>query len=978
MRVEADPPSFAAQLDGLSRLLALVPEVERRVLYLGEQGEQFRARAGGPRRELVTLTPVKAERANLRARGPFEAILCDGALARLRQPVEMLKKLREALTPEGRLVLRAPNLRHMDVLQALVEGGQPQEPAGFTRRSLEVLLQEAGFAVTQVQGVPGPGHAEWQQVGGPGELRAGRMGISDLDPEEAEEFFFSEWVVSAQPAPEVDWGLTSVVMLTWNELPYTQRCLASLRRHTRLPIELIVVDNGSTDGTVAWLESQPDLHLIVNPSNLGFPKAANQGIAAAKGRQILLLNNDIVLTAGWLGRLLAHLHASPQVGMVGPCSNFVSGPQQVPVSYQNLVELESFAWRLGRSKRGQYRGTDRLVGFCLLIKRELLDRVGVLDEQFGLGCFEDDDLCRRATAAGYELRICDDAFVHHYGGRSFIGNQVPFSELMAGNQQRFLRKWGTTPAPLPAPTMSQPLALLGDRRPASSAQRRAGQPTISLCMIVRNEADKLRACLDSARPYVDEMIVVDTGSTDATAEIARACGATVIQSEWQDSFSAARNVSLAHATGEWIFWLDADDVLPPASGEALRRSVQEASTQVLGFVAQVHCPAGPGEEGETVVDHVKLFRNRPDLRFELRIHEQILPSIRRAGGEIARAPIHVHHAHYDHSPEGQARKRARDARLLALDLQEAPDHPFVHFNVGMTACHEHDYATAVHHLRQSIQLSHPSDSQVRKAYALLASAQRAQGQPAAARATCEEGLGHYPRDGELLFNLALAYQQAGDLGEAEASFQQLLSLPERGDHLASIDTGIFSYKARHNLAVVLQGMGKLAEAEAAWQQALAEQPEFLPGWLALGDLLLDQQRQEEFAQLARRAQRVDGAMGALLLARAALRQGEPVQAESHLRAALEKRPDLVEGWRLLSHVLLRRGERQEVESVLRRLVALTPGDGEALHNLGTLLVETGRAQEAIAHLQQAVALRPEYPPSQELLQAAMAKAGAGN
>ena len=109
----------------------------------------------------------------------------------------------------------------------------------------------------------------------------------------------------AGPVPER--GLTSIVIVTHNQLEYTRQCLDSIRRLTDEPYELIVVDNGSSDGTVEYLRSLPDVRLIVNETNRGFPAAANQGIARAGGSQILLLNNDVVVTTGWLCRLLRAL-----------------------------------------------------------------------------------------------------------------------------------------------------------------------------------------------------------------------------------------------------------------------------------------------------------------------------------------------------------------------------------------------------------------------------------------------------------------------------------------------------------------------------------------------------------------------------------------------------------------------------------------------------------------------------------------------
>ncbi|MDQ3812599.1 MAG: glycosyltransferase, partial [Armatimonadota bacterium] len=221
------------------------------------------------------------------------------------------------------------------------------------------------------------------------------------------------------------------------------------------------------------------------------------------------------------------------------------------------------------------------------------------------------------------------------------------------------------------------------------------QPTISLCMIVRNEERVLGDCLQSVQPWVDEIIIVDTGSEDRTVEIAHSFGARVFHFPWCDDFSAARNESLCHATGDWLFWMDADDTIPEACGQKLHELVFLSEDRVTGFLMQVHIPPAPGETGCTVVDHVKLFRNWPELRFEGRIHEQILEAIYRCDGRVERSDLYVVHSGYDYSPEGQQRKRERDLLLLEKDLQDRPDHPFVLFNIGMTAYHLKDYAKAV-------------------------------------------------------------------------------------------------------------------------------------------------------------------------------------------------------------------------------------------------------------------------------------------
>src|SRR5262249_42092307 len=148
-----------------------------------------------------------------------------------------------------------------------------------------------------------------------------------------------------------------------------------------------------------------------------------------------------VVTTGWLGGMLRALHSDPRIGLVGPCSNRVSGEQEVPVSYEDLTDLDGFAWAWAKRRQGLLEETDRLVGFCLLIRRELIARIGMLDERFGTGCFEDDDYCLRCRNAGYRAVIARDAFVHHFGGRTFAASGVDFAALMHRNQQLFNEKW---------------------------------------------------------------------------------------------------------------------------------------------------------------------------------------------------------------------------------------------------------------------------------------------------------------------------------------------------------------------------------------------------------------------------------------------------------------------------------------------------------------------------------------------------------
>ncbi len=291
------------------------------------------------------------------------------------------------------------------------------------------------------------------------------------------------------------WGLVSIIIVTHNQCGYTKECIDSIRLRTDEPYELIFVDNGSTDRTVEYLRgitrpftpsstdasSEPcgllAARLIENSDNRGFPAAVNQGLNIARGDYIVLLNNDTVVPTGWLPRILEVFDEDRRIGLVGPCSNNVSGPQCVPVAYQEMASLDGFAWDWGKQHRGAIEDTDRLIGFCLVIKRAVIDQIGLLDERFGIGCFEDDDLCLRALQAGWRAVIARAAFVHHYGNRTFAGSGVDLGNVLDVNRQKFLEKWAQEIEPrnagAPAP---QSEGVAGDGRLQAASVECPGSP----------------------------------------------------------------------------------------------------------------------------------------------------------------------------------------------------------------------------------------------------------------------------------------------------------------------------------------------------------------------------------------------------------------------------------------------------------------------------------------------------------------------
>lgn len=341
--------------------------------------------------------------------------------------------------------------------------------------------------------------------------------------------------------------LTSIVILTHNQLPLTIQCLESIRKYTA-DYELIVVDNGSTDGTVDYLKRQPDVTLHCNGTNAGFPKGCNQGTAMSRGDNILYLNNDTVVTEGWLEPLLRVLHEDERVGMTGPVTNRSSGHQCIPVPYTDtdLIGMEAFARSYMRQQAGRSGSARRLIGFCLVVKRAVLDEIGGFDERFGLGNYEDDDLSLRALRAGYDLRVVYDSFIHHVGHATMHSLQNSgLSLLLSINRLKAAEKWGCD------------IHQLIYRQ----------LPSVSACLVVRNAGEALLDTLASLKAHVDEIVVADLGSTDASTSIAAMYTPHVFRLTEAEAGEAYR-FAFERATGDYVLWQRPDE---PLSGQTLRR-----------------------------------------------------------------------------------------------------------------------------------------------------------------------------------------------------------------------------------------------------------------------------------------------------------------------------------------------------------------------------------------------------------------------
>jgi GT2 family glycosyltransferase/glycosyltransferase involved in cell wall biosynthesis len=247
----------------------------------------------------------------------------------------------------------------------------------------------------------------------------------------------------ALPLPKI-----SVIVLTYNNLDLTKTCLDSLLRWNDYPaLEIIVVDNASNDDTPAYLTAlhaqHPEIKVILNADNVGFAAGNNVGLKVATGDYVAMLNNDTVVTPGWALTLARHLQANPDIGLIGPVTNNIGNEAKITIEYSNFNDMVPIALAHTAAHMGQHFPLRTLAFFCVMMPRAIFEQVGYLDENFGLGFFEDDDYCRRIEALGKTIVCAEDVFVHHHLSASF--NKLKSGARQAlfdKNKAYFESKWG--------------------------------------------------------------------------------------------------------------------------------------------------------------------------------------------------------------------------------------------------------------------------------------------------------------------------------------------------------------------------------------------------------------------------------------------------------------------------------------------------------------------------------------------------------
>jgi len=233
--------------------------------------------------------------------------------------------------------------------------------------------------------------------------------------------------------------MCDIVIAVWNNLELTKSCIDSIIKNTDIDYRLIIIDNASNIETKKHLEDLKSkegqkILLVRNETNLGFIKAVNQGMRLSEAPYVCLINNDTIVTKGWLGEMIRVAESSPKIGLINPSSNTLG---QKPKKGELM---EAYAEKL-KNNSAFFAEIGSAIGFCMLIKKEIIDKIGIFDEIYGMGNFEDTDYSRRVIKEGYIAVRANCAYVYHDEGSSF-GRCSSFDENFERNRQIYEFRWG--------------------------------------------------------------------------------------------------------------------------------------------------------------------------------------------------------------------------------------------------------------------------------------------------------------------------------------------------------------------------------------------------------------------------------------------------------------------------------------------------------------------------------------------------------
>lgn len=351
-----------------------------------------------------------------------------------------------------------------------------------------------------------------------------------------------------------------IVMATCNALASTKACVTSISQNTKVAYDFYFVDNGSTDGTMAFLREATGRTPIHTTRNVGVAAARNKGAVEAfkdpSAKYICFLDNDTKATPGWLSSMVETMDSHPEIGVLGPLSNSANGAQNVAGQFgkANVYQICEEA----RKRGDEVVKVKRIDRFCMLVRTDLLGKIGLFDDTFGIYGFEDYDFCRRAKEAGYEVAIANRVYIEHAGGATVNANRANWTGILENARMAYARKW-------PEEDPKKIVSSIGTKRDAiQRGSNRFTHPATSIVVIAHNRIDMTQKCLTSIRSHTSnyELIFVDNASKDGTKKWVRQLpGVKLIENDRNTGVPIARNQGIRASKYDHIVLMDNDVIV---------------------------------------------------------------------------------------------------------------------------------------------------------------------------------------------------------------------------------------------------------------------------------------------------------------------------------------------------------------------------------------------------------------------------------
>lgn len=456
------------------------------------------------------------------------------------------------------------------------------------------------------------------------------------------------------------------------------------------------------------------------------------------------------------------------------------------------------------------------------------------------------------------------------------------------------------------------------------------QGLLGVHMIIKNEEDVLPRCLNSIKDFADELVIIDTGSTDRSIEIAQGYGARIIKAGWSDDFAAARNLGLQLAETEWILYLDADEILVEGIRETL---LLLNGNEANGFWISIENILGSKKEDRVSHSSVRLFRNDPRFRFEGEIHEQIVPSIMKVHplSSIQHCPLKL--LHFGYLPEFLQKKQklVRNLKILENVLRDEPHDPFNTYNLGVTYSQQGQWQQAKETLKTALERA-PMDAAyrptlIRDYVKILIELNQTE----AAYRLLNKEVEQYPDYADLHCIHGHCLHKQGLLMEAYESYKRAVQA-HKPNHSYVTETGMNSFRAYTAMGDISKIWNDYPHAEEHYRQSLKIHRHYIPALTGWADLMNRLGRSDEWMkeQLIMLIQ-PHNAEELMLAARILLQIGAYSEA---LTILVPLEISSLEGKRLLSEGLMHTGQFMQAYPLLLELMKQEGHIGKAslLHN----------------------------------------------